>query len=62
MSRASRRCVLHILTTPSSLTLFLEKEGKRCKFLPLIGEEEKMLDFRDQILVGGIGSFANKAF
>ncbi|KIM43305.1 hypothetical protein M413DRAFT_18375 [Hebeloma cylindrosporum] len=27
-----------------------EKEGKRCKFLPPVGEEEKMLDFRDQIL------------
>lgn len=37
---------------------FLEKEGKRCKFLPPIGEEEKMLDFRDQILVGGHGPFA----
>ncbi|KDR82649.1 hypothetical protein GALMADRAFT_57427 [Galerina marginata CBS 339.88] len=27
-----------------------EKGGKRCKYLPQIGEEEKMLDFRDQIL------------
>ncbi|KAF8967073.1 helicase C-terminal domain-containing protein [Flammula alnicola] len=27
-----------------------EKEGKRCQYLPPIGEEDKMLDFRDQIL------------
>ncbi|KAF9561351.1 DNA repair helicase [Agrocybe pediades] len=27
-----------------------EKEGKRCQYLPPIGEDEKMLDFRDQIL------------
>ncbi|KAF8908999.1 helicase C-terminal domain-containing protein [Gymnopilus junonius] len=27
-----------------------EKAGKRCQYLPPIGEEEKMLDFRDQIL------------
>ncbi|KJA17484.1 hypothetical protein HYPSUDRAFT_146538 [Hypholoma sublateritium FD-334 SS-4] len=27
-----------------------EKEGKRCEYLPPIGEEEQMLDFRDQIL------------
>lgn len=31
---------------------FSEKDGKRCQYLPPIGEEEKMLDFRDQILVG----------
>jgi len=41
---------------------FLEKEGKRCKFLPPIGEEEKMLDFRDQILVGGNRPIESKAF
>ncbi|KAF8195495.1 helicase C-terminal domain-containing protein [Pholiota molesta] len=27
-----------------------EKEGKRCEYLPPIGEEERMFDFRDQIL------------
>ncbi|KAF9485868.1 DNA repair helicase [Pholiota conissans] len=27
-----------------------EKEGKRCEFLPPVGEEERMLDFRDQVL------------
>ncbi|KAH9480540.1 ATP-dependent DNA helicase CHL1 [Psilocybe cubensis] len=27
-----------------------EKEGKRCQYLPPIGEEHRMLDFRDQIL------------
>ncbi|CAA7261430.1 unnamed protein product [Cyclocybe aegerita] len=27
-----------------------EKEEKRCKYLPPVGEEEKMLDFRDQVL------------
>lgn len=62
MSRASRRCVLNILTTPGSITSFLEQEGKRCKFLPPIGEEEKMLDFRDQILVGGNRPIESKAF
>ena len=30
---------------------YVEKEGRRCQYLPPIGEEEKMLDFRDQVLV-----------
>lgn len=43
-------------TTSSNLACFspritIEKGDKRCQFLPPMDEEERMLDFRDQILV-----------
>ena len=38
---------------------YVEKDGKRCRYLPPIGEEEKMLDFRDQVLVLALPTFAD---
>lgn len=41
-----------ILAKQDDLNHDPEKEGKRCAYLPPTGEEAKMLDMRDHILVG----------
>lgn len=45
--------VSYALSNPRLVFIFhcLEKDEKRCHYLPPVGEDEKMLNFRDQILV-----------
>lgn len=46
-SRSIRLCLMS-----HDVYYFLAKADKRCPYLPPIGDESKMIDFRDQVLVG----------
>lgn len=52
------RQFIKLFTGELNAMSYIEKEGRRCQYLPPVGEEEKMLDFRDQVLVPAFTSVA----